>query len=44
VLAKAHELRNRTEYEGITDVDERLVTDVILAANIVRDALSAARS
>lgn len=39
VLAKAHELRNRAEYEGILDVDERLVADMIDAATVVRDAL-----
>ena len=39
VLAKAHGLRNRAEYEGAFDVDERLIEDVIAAAITVRDAL-----
>ena len=42
VLAKAHALRNSTEYEGTLDVDERLVEDMIAAAVVVRDALRAA--
>src|SRR5512134_3182049 len=29
VLSKCHDMRNRTEYEGALDVDERLVTDLI---------------
>jgi len=44
VLAKAHELRNRTEYEGVLDVDERLINDMIVAASAVRDALRDALS
>lgn len=39
VLAKAHDVRNRVEYEGILDVDDRLVSDMIAAATLVRDAL-----
>ena len=39
VLAKAHDVRNRAEYEGVLDVDDRLVTDMIAAATLVRDAL-----
>ena len=39
VLAKAHETRNLAEYEGLLEVTERLVQDVIAAAAIVRDAL-----
>jgi hypothetical protein len=31
VLSKCHDMRNRTEYEGALDVDERLVTDLIRA-------------
>lgn len=42
VLAKAHEIRNRTEYEGILDVDERLVADMITAAKAVQAALQKA--
>jgi hypothetical protein len=29
VLSKAHDTRNRTEYEGAIDVDERLLSDLI---------------
>ena len=41
VLSKGHDMRNRTEYEGVLDVDERLVADLItacrkVAANIAR--------
>jgi hypothetical protein len=32
VLDKAHNVRNLGEYEGLLDVDERLVADVIRAA------------
>ncbi len=35
VLAKCHDLRNRTEYEGALDVDERLVLDLIAACRKV---------
>ena len=31
VLAKCHELRNQGEYEGLLDIDERLVRDLIAA-------------
>ena len=37
VLSKAHDTRNRTEYEGAIDVDERLLTDLISACRIVTD-------
>jgi len=39
VLAKAHGLRNEAEYEGLFSADERLVTDMIAAATLVRDTL-----
>ena len=39
LLAKCHGVRNRAEYEGMLDLDERLVSDLITAANEVRDAL-----
>jgi hypothetical protein len=39
VLAKGHDVRNRAEYEGALDIDERLVGDMIAAATAVRDAL-----
>lgn len=35
VLAKAHERRNLAEYEGVLDMDERLLKDVMAAAQIV---------
>lgn len=35
VLAKAHELRNLTEYEGHVDVDQRLVRDLISCCQTV---------
>ena len=31
LLSKCHDMRNRTEYEGALDVDERLVTDLVAA-------------
>lgn len=44
VLAKCHGMRNQGEYEGLLEVDERLVTDLIDAATAVRDALRKALS
>jgi hypothetical protein len=44
VMAKCHEIRNRGEYEGDLDVDERIVADLITACEAVvakLDALSA---
>ncbi len=35
VLSKSHDLRNRTEYEGAFDADERLVRDLIRACRAV---------
>ena len=35
VLAKCHDMRNRTEYEGAVDVDERLVADLLTATRKV---------
>jgi hypothetical protein len=35
VLAKCHDMRNRTEYEGAVDVDERLVADLLTATREV---------
>jgi hypothetical protein len=35
VLAKSHDLRNRTEYEGVFEADERLVLDLITACRAV---------
>lgn len=39
VLDKCHNMRNLGEYEGLLDVDERLVGDLIVAAQAVSDAL-----
>lgn len=39
VLAKCHEIRNAAEYEGMFDIDERLVEELVTAATVVRDAL-----
>jgi hypothetical protein len=39
VLARAHDLRNRAEYEGDLDVDEQLLADLISACKIVAAAL-----
>jgi len=35
VLAKCHDMRNRGEYEGDLEVDERIVTDLIDACEAV---------
>ena len=42
VLAKGHETRNLAEYEGLLEVDERLVADLIDAGKAVLAALHAA--
>jgi hypothetical protein len=39
VLDKCHNTRNLGEYEGLLDLDERLVNDLIAAAQAVADAL-----
>ena len=39
VLDKCHNTRNLGEYEGLLDVDERLVTDLITATQAVARAL-----
>jgi hypothetical protein len=39
VLSKCHDMRNRTEYEGAVDADERLVTDLIAACRKVADKI-----
>jgi hypothetical protein len=41
VLAKGHEIRNRGEYEGDLNVDERLLSDLIAACKAVIQALDA---
>jgi hypothetical protein len=35
VLAKCHEWRNRSEYEGVFEVDERLLSELIKAAGVL---------
>jgi hypothetical protein len=39
VLSKCHDMRNRTEYEGALDVDDRLVIDLIASCRKVAEAL-----
>lgn len=39
VLAKCHDMRNLSEYEGDLNVDERIVSDLIQAANQVLTAM-----
>lgn len=41
VLAKCHERRNLAEYEGVVDVDERLMADLLAAARAVLAAVRA---
>ena len=40
VLSKCHDMRNRTEYEGALDVDDRLVFDLIGACRKVADKVN----
>lgn len=42
VLDKCHNTRNLAEYEGVVDVDERLVNDLVAAAKAVSRALGEA--
>ena len=37
ILSKCHDMRNRTEYEGVLDVDDRLVSDLIRACRRVAE-------
>ena len=39
VLDKCHNTRNLSEYEGLMEVDERLVPDLIVATQAVVDAI-----
>lgn len=39
VLAKCHDVRNHREYEGVIDLDERLVVDLIDACKKVAEAI-----
>lgn len=41
VLSKCHDARNRGEYEGMLEVDSRLVADLIVACQMVADKLGA---
>jgi hypothetical protein len=41
VLSKCHDMRNRTEYEGALDVDQRLVKDLIAACRAVAEKVKA---
>lgn len=41
VLAKCHDTRNKGEYEGDLDIDERLVADLITACRTVAAKLQA---
>jgi hypothetical protein len=41
VLDRCHKVRNHGEYEGVLDVDERLVADLVAACERVRGALAA---
>jgi hypothetical protein len=41
VLSKCHDARNLGEYEGMLEVDSRLVTDLITACQQVADKLGA---
>jgi hypothetical protein len=40
VLSKCHDMRTRTEYEGVHDVDDRLVSDLIGACRTVAEKVS----
>ncbi len=40
VLSKCHDLRNRTEYEGALEVDDRLVADLISACRAVAERVN----
>lgn len=40
VLAHSHNLRNRGEYEGFLDINERLVLDLVKAAEAVLSEVS----
>ena len=39
VLAKCHGVRNRTEYEGVDELDEQLVEDLVAVTNELLDAV-----
>jgi hypothetical protein len=39
ILDKAHKMRNRSEYEGVIDVDETLLRDLIAACQKIAEAV-----
>jgi hypothetical protein len=41
VLSKCHELRNLGEYEGDLNIDERIVTDLLIACRAVAGKVEA---
>jgi len=41
VLAKCHEKRNQSEYGGVMEIDDRLLTDLIAATRAVLAAVTA---
>ncbi|UJM86435.1 hypothetical protein [Rhodanobacter denitrificans] len=41
VLDKCHHMRNVAEYEGVLDVEERIVADLVAACEKVADTLAA---
>jgi hypothetical protein len=41
LLSKCHERRNLAEYEGLVDLDERLMVDLLRVAEALLDAVSA---
>lgn len=43
VLSKCHDMRNRTEYEGALDIDERLVADLITSCRKVTQKVQGLR-
>jgi hypothetical protein len=40
VLDKCHNARNQAEYEGLVELDERLISDLVKATQIVADTLN----
>jgi len=39
VLSRCHDIRNRGEYEGDLEVDERIVADLVTACRAVAEKL-----
>lgn len=44
VLDKCHQLRNRSEYEGMLEIDERLVDDLLQCCRLVAERVATAAS